>query len=231
MRMRMPATTSEAPPRPVIGAVVPDARRADSVRLLVAGRPLLTVPRSVAEQERLVPGLALDEPLYARLCRAADGEAAYRTALRILEHRPFAARALTRRLVLKGHPPEAAEAARERLERLGLLDDTKFSLSYAQTRGARGRGPLRLRRDLAAMGVERAVIDGALAQAFGAGGAEAPTPDGLARRRIGQLRGLPRPVQRRRLLAYLARRGFAGREVTALVGELLGGASTVNGER
>ena len=222
---------SDMPGRLVIGAVVPDPRRPDSVRLLVEGRPLLTVPRNVAEEERLAPGLALDDPLYARLSRAADAEAAYRTGLRILEHRPFAARALTRRLVLKGHPPEAAEAARERLERHGLLDDVKYSVSFAETRGARGRGPLRLRRDLAALGVERAVIDRALAQAFGADGVDAPTPDALAKRRLGQLRGLPRPVQRRRLLAYLARRGFAGREVTALVGELLGQQSTVNGQR
>jgi len=222
---------SDMPGRLVIGAVVPDPRRPDSVRLLVEGRPLLTVPRNVAEEERLTPGLALDDPLYARLSRAADAEAAYRTGLRILEHRPFAARALTRRLVLKGHPPEAAEAARERLERHGLLDDVKYSVSFAETRGARGRGPLRLRRDLAALGVERAVIDRALAQAFGADGVDAPTPDALAKRRLGQLRGLPRPVQRRRLLAYLARRGFAGREVTALVGELLGQQSTVNGQR
>jgi len=219
------------PGRLVIGAVVPDPRRPDSVRLLVEGRPLLTVPRNVAEEERLTAGLALDDPLYARLSRAADAEAAYRTGLRILEHRPFAARALTRRLVLKGHPPEAAEAARERLERHGLLDDVKYSVSFAETRGARGRGPLRLRRDLAALGVERAVIERALAQAFGADGVDAPTPDALAKRRLGQLRGLPRPVQRRRLLAYLARRGFAGREVTALVGELLGQQSTVNGQR
>jgi len=222
---------SDMPGRLVIGAVVPDPRRPDSVRLLVEGRPLLTVPRNVAEEERLTAGLALDDPLYARLSRAADAEAAYRTGLRILEHRPFAARALTRRLVLKGHPPEAAEAARERLERHGLLDDVKYSVSFAETRGARGRGPLRLRRDLAALGVERAVIDRALAQAFGADGVDAPTPDALAKRRLGQLRGLPRPVQRRRLLAYLARRGFAGREVTALVGELLGQQSTVNGQR
>ena len=221
----MTATQTEGRVRRVIGALVPDPRRPDSVRLLVEGRPLLTVPRCVAEQERLTPGLVLEDSLYDRLCLAADAEAAYRTGLRILEHRPFAARALTRRLVLKGHPPEAAEAARERLEGLGLLDDVKYSVSYVQTRGARGRGPLRLRRDLAAMGVERAVIDGALAEAFGPDGTEAPRPDALARRRMAQLRGLPRPVQRRRLLAYLARRGFAGREVTTLVGELVGGVN------
>lgn len=188
---------------------------------MVQGRPLLTIPREVAERERLEPGTALEEALLARLSRAADEEAAFRTALRYLERRPFAAKDLARRLVLKGHPPPAAEAARARGERMGLLDDARFTLHFVQTRAARGRGPLRLRRDLAMLGVERGVVDQALAEAFGADGREAPQADAVARRRLAQLRGLPRPVQRRRLLAFLARRGFAGQTVTRLVSELL----------
>ncbi|HEX7023348.1 MAG TPA: regulatory protein RecX, partial [Gemmatimonadales bacterium] len=185
----------------VIGAVVPDPRRAGSVRVMVDGRPLLTVPRDVAERERLGPGLPLEEPLLTRLGRAADEEAAFRTALRLLERRPFAARDLARRLVLKGHSPDAADAARCRATELGLLDDRRFSAGFVETRAQRGRGPMRLRRDLAVLGVERAVIDGAIAEVFGADGADAPQADALARRRIAQLRGLSRTVQRRRLLA------------------------------
>lgn len=217
----MTATLTEPDSLRVVGAVVPDHRRAGSVRVLVRGRPLLTIPREVAERERLEPGMALGEALFARLGQAADEEAAFRTALRYLERRPFAARDLARRLVLKGHPPAAAEAARMRAERMGLLDDARFTLHYVQTRAARGRGPLRLRRDLAVLGVERSVVDQVLAEAFGPDGSEAPQADAVARRRLTQLRGLPRPVQRRRLLAFLARRGFAGQTVTRLVGELL----------
>lgn len=190
---------------------------------MVSGRPLLTIPREVAARERLEPGMVLEEALFARLSAAADEEAAFRTALRFLERRPFAARDLARRLVLKGHAPPAAEAARSRAEKMGLLDDARFALHYVQTRVARGRGPLRLRRDLAVLGVERGIIDAALAEAFGPDGADAPQADAVARRRLTQLRGLPRPVQRRRLLAFLARRGFAGHTVTTLVSELLGG--------
>ena len=217
----MTATLTEPDSLRVVGAVVPDHRRAGSVRVLVRGRPLLTIPREVAERERLEPGMALGEALFARLGQAADEEAAFRTALRYLERRPFAARDLARRLVLKGHPPAAAEAARMRAERMGLLDDARFTLHYVQTRAARGRGPLRLRRDLAVLGVERSVVDQVLAEAFGPDGSEAPQAVAVARRRLTQLRGLPRPVQRRRLLAFLARRGFAGQTVTRLVGELL----------
>jgi SOS response regulatory protein OraA/RecX len=46
-------------------------------------------------------------------------------------------------------------------------------------------------------------------------------PLALAARRAAQHGELPRHVRRRRVLAYLARRGFSGREVTEMVGKLL----------
>lgn len=189
---------------------------------MVQGRPLLTIPRDVAEAEQLEPGQRLEAAQYERLCRAADAEAALRTALRLVERRPFSGRDLTRRLIMKGHSPTAAESARARAEALGLIDDRRFALHYAETRAARGRGPLRLRRDLAALGVDRAVVDSVLSEALGSDGAAGPQADALARKRLGQLKGLPKPVQRRRLLAFLARRGFAGFAVSKMVGELLG---------
>ena len=220
----MTATPSEVTRR-VIGALATDPRRPGSVRVLVQGRPLLTVPREVAAAEGLAAGTPLDEPLYARLCRAADEEAAYRTALRLLERRPFAARDLARRLVLKGHPPEATAAAVQRAERAGLIDDVRFTQHYVETRTARGRGPLRLRRDLAALGVERPVVDRALAKAFpdDVEGLSAMV-EPLARKRLAQLRGIPRTAARRRLLSFLARRGFQGAPVQQLVVRLLGGS-------
>src|SRR5262249_52446823 len=181
----------------------------DCIRILVQGRPLLTIPRELATAEGLVPGAWLGDPVYARLCAAADAEAAFRTAVRYLERRSFAERDLTRRLVLKGHSPAAAAAAIERGRALGVIDDARFVQHYIETRVARGRGPLRLRRDLAALGVERGLVDRALAGAFPEG-AEAPEIERLARKRLLQLGALPRQVLRRRLLAFLARRGFSG---------------------
>jgi SOS response regulatory protein OraA/RecX len=46
-------------------------------------------------------------------------------------------------------------------------------------------------------------------------------PRNLARRRAGQLHALPQPVRRRRVINYLARRGFRGSRVRELVDEVL----------
>jgi len=202
---------------PAVTALAPDARLAGAVRVELDGAPFATVSAEVVAGIGLAVGSVLDEPARERLSSAADVEAAYRTALRALERRGFARVDLGRRLQRKGHPREAVAAALERLVALGLLDDAAFAANYVETRGPRGRGPSRLTRDLMAMGVERRLIDRALAVHVSEEAGSAAIPLALATRRAAQLGDLPRPVKRRRLLAFLARRGFSGSEVGEMV--------------
>lgn len=202
---------------PRITALDHDPRRPGAVRLEIDGLRFGAVARELIGAEGLTVGLQLDEGLRQRLGAAAEVEAAFRTALRSLELRPFARKDLGRRLTRKGHVPVAVEAALERVSALGLLDDASFARGYVQSRAARGRGPSRLAHDLLAMGVERSVIDQALAAQWPEGADHAAVPLALATKRAGQLGGLPRQTRRRRLLAYLARRGFSGREITEMV--------------
>jgi SOS response regulatory protein OraA/RecX len=90
-----------------------------------------------------------------------------------------------------------------------------------QTRAARGRGPSRLIHDLLAMGVQRSLIDRAVAAEWPEGSDRTSMPQALVSKRAAQLGTLPKQTKRRRLLAYLARRGFSGRDVSALVESVL----------
>ena len=202
---------------PRITALEPDPRRPEAVRVDIDGIRFGAVPREVAAREGLVVGRELDTALQERLAAAADIEAAYRTVLRALEVRSYARGDLGRRLQRKGHPRPAVDAALERVSDLGLLDDASFAESYIETRAARGRGPSRLTRDLLSMGVERTTIERALAAHWPEGSDRTAVPLALAQKRAAQLGSLPRQTKRRRLVAYLARRGFTGREVTDIV--------------
>jgi regulatory protein len=206
---------------PVVTALEADPRRPGTLRVEVDGVRFGAVPRDQAEACGLAIGRQVDAELHERLTAAADAEGAFRTLLRALERRPFARADLGRRLLRKGHPRSAVDSALERAAGLGLLDDAAFARNYVQTRASRGRGPSRLTRDLLAMGVERAVIDRALAAEWPDGTDRTAVPLALAAKRAAQLGTLPRPVKRRRVLAYLARRGFAGRDITELVARLV----------
>jgi regulatory protein len=214
------ATQGASRPRRLT-ALVPEAQGAGAVRIEVDGERFGAVPPEVLRAERLEVGQELDEPLLTRLAAVAEVEATYRTALRAVERRSFARADLARRLRRKGHAPDSIQRALERLAERGFLDDAAFAANYVETRAARGRGPLRLARDLAAMGVERSVIDRALAGHAGGADGTDDIARALAAKRAAQLGDLPRHVRRRRVLAYLARRGFSGREVSEMVGKLL----------
>jgi regulatory protein len=206
----------------LISALAPDPRRPSSVRVEIDGVRFGSVPRDVVVTEGLQVGRSVDAELRQRLIAAGDIEAALRTLLRALERRSYARADLGRRLVRKGHPRVAVESALENAAGLGLLNDAVFARDYVQSRAARGRGPSRLTRDLMGMGVDRADIEQALAAEWPEGSNQGDVPLALATKRAEQLGRLPRPVKRRRVLAFLARRGFTGREVTEMVGRVVG---------
>lgn len=204
-----------------ITSLDPDPRRPGAVRVLVDGRLFCTVHEAALGPAALEVGVEWTPDRAGNAGRAADQEAAWRALLRALERRSYALAELRRRLVQKGHPPEAADFAISRAVDARLIDDASFSRNYVESRAARGRGPARLRRDLMGLGVARADIDAALAAQWSEPDAHLVIAVELARKRALQLRGLPREVRRRRLLAYLGRRGFTGREVSELVARVL----------
>ena len=204
-----------------VTAIEHDPRRPGTVRLELDGTRFGVVPADLIAAEGLSPGGTIGPAVHERLSAAADVEAAFRTGLRVLELRPYARADLGRRLQRKGHPQRAVEVALERLLAMGLLNDETYARNYVQTRAARGRGPSRLVRDLLSMGVQRSLIDRALGAQWPDGSDRTTMPHALASKRAAQLGKLPRPTKRRRLLAYLARRGFSGRDVTALVDSVL----------
>jgi regulatory protein len=195
-----------------VSAVVPDPRHPGSVRVQVDGRTLLTVREEVLRPLGIDVGVPLEADTVVALGREADAEGAYRALLQMLGRRPFAARDMARRLVLRGIPPEAADRAVARALAAGLLDDEAFARHYVQSRSARGRGPARLRRDLAALGVAARLIDRVLAEEVPDGASPERVYE-LARQRAGQLPPLPARDRVRRVLSWLARRGHTGPEV------------------
>lgn len=206
-----------------ITALEPDPRREGAASLRLDDQRYLTVSWTVIAAEQITVGTAVTEALHARLCRAADLEAAYAAVLHALAHRAYAAGELARKLVHRGHPPAAAAAAVERATGLGLLDDAAFAEQFVRGRWERGHGPRRIRRDLTARGVAPPVVDRALEEVVPAEEAMADRIRALIEARRARMAGLPRPAQIRRIGGYLARRGYEGPAVRRLLRRLLAG--------
>ncbi len=206
---------------PTLTGLAPDPRQ-PGYRLVEVDRGrFASLPAEALAGLPLRVGDALSDALLARLQALADLEAACRAAVRLLATRSRSRADLRRRLVQKQHPPTAADGALARLEARGLLEDRRFAREYAASHAPRGRGPARLLRDLLAQGVERGTAEDAVRAALDDEGIDpASAARAVAEKRARQLADLPLGVRRRRLLAYLARRGFQGSEVRGLVEEV-----------
>ena len=167
-------------------------------------------------------GAVVDAPTFGVLQQLADTEAAYRAAVRAQTRRPHARAELRRRLMKKQHPGAAVDAALERLAAQDLLDDRRFAEHFVATRAQQGRGAVRLLQDLRRQGVDQRIAEAAVAASLAAEGIdEVAVLRQVAERRARQLGALPPTAKRRRLLAYLARRGYRGAETRKVVEELL----------
>ena len=208
----MPVVTNLAPDPHQPGYQVVDVDRGRFASLPAAA----LVPLGIAR------GASIDQPTFGVLQQLADIEAAYRAAVRAQTRRPHARAELRRRLLKKQHPGAAVDAALERLAAQELLDDRRFAEHFVATRGLQGRGSVRLLLDLRRQGVDQEIAQAAVATSLAAEGIdEAAILRQVAERRARQLGALPPTAKRRRLLAYLARRGYQGAEARKVVEELL----------
>jgi len=202
----------------ILTGLAPDPRRPDYRLVEVDRGRFASLPADALVGLALVVGQEIGPRVLERLQELADLEAAHRAALRALARRAHARVDLRRRLLQKQHPPAAVDGALARLAAHNLLDDARFAADYAAAKAVRGRGPARLVNDLLTQGVDRRVAEDAVRAALAAEGVDpARAVRALAEKRARQLAGLPAPVRKRRLVAFLARRGFAGSDIRTVV--------------
>lgn len=205
----------------ILTGLTPDPRR-PAYRLVEVDRGRFASLRAadLADLELRI-GAEIPALVLERLQELADLEAAHRAALRALARRAHARFDLRRRLLQRQHPPAAIDGALDRLSAVGLLDDARFAADYAAAKVHRGRGPARLLGDLLAQGVDRRVAEDAVRSSLATEGVDpAQAVRALAEKRARQLAGLPAAVRKRRLTAFLVRRGFHGGEVREVVESL-----------
>lgn len=146
--------------------------------------------------------------------------AAKEIALRRLSVRARSRTELAKDLRSRDVPADVAAEVLDRFTEVGLIDDAAFAAEWVESRGGRS-GATRLRQELRLKGVAEEHI----AEAIGGrdDDADLTTARELAGRKAAGMAGLDEVVRRRRLTAFLARRGFSSSVIRRVVGEALAG--------
>ncbi len=201
----------EEGPQPLItvgGTITRIAPQRDPnrVSIYLDGRFIFGLNATIAEEHGLRVGQSLSVAEVTAIREREEVNKAVDKALAFLTSRPRSIREVRDRLKEKEIPPDTIDAVVTRLEGWGYVGDEGFARYWIENRGAnQPRGKRLLRQELWRKGVERETVDQVLdeLEVDEAGGALA-----LARKRLNQLRGYDEQTQRRRLAAFLQRRGY-----------------------
>ncbi len=147
---------------------------------------------------------------------------AYNYALSLLGARPYSSRALHRKLIQKHYVAADADDAIRRLLGNGLLDDAKYAEHYARSKMlSTGVSKRRLQQDLYRKGVNSDIATQAIANVVVEDEIDpAVVIERVAQKKLVQLGDLEPVVLRRRLFAFLARRGYDLGEIKSVVSRL-----------
>jgi regulatory protein len=198
-----------------ISALVAQKRNKERVNVYLDGRYAFSLP--TIEAARLCRGQYLSDEEIELLQELDTFQKAYDQALRFLAYRPRSHAETLRYLERKGIPPPLAEKVIERLVTAGLLDDLAFARFWVENRDRfNPRGARALRYELRRKGLSAEIIQQALSEAAAEG--EAIYSAALTKAR--QLVRLDHDDFKRRLGAYLARRGFSYEAIAEVVERL-----------
>lgn len=145
-----------------------------------------------------------------------DESAARRIALDALSRTARTRGQLEALLQRKGIAPESSAAVLDRFEEVGLIDDRDYAEAFVESRHrVRGQGGRVLSAELRRRGVAGDVV----AEAVGGLDPEREfeTACRIARSRYERMPAVPPEVKVRRLVGFLARKGYSGAIVTRAV--------------
>jgi regulatory protein len=201
-----------------ITAIEPQKNHAERVNVHVDGEFRLALAAELVLAEGLRVGNPISEERILELEGRDQGWKAREAALNLLAFRPRTATELRRRLKDKGYAPEVADAAVERMGELGMVDDASFAEMFVRDRvKLRPHGKRRLTQELRAKGVDSETASAAIDEVMDA---ENATETDLARQAAARWKPKSNEdpqASRRRLYAFLARRGFGPEAIMAVL--------------
>jgi regulatory protein len=159
-----------------------------------------------------------------------DRSSAHTEGLKLLARRELSVEGVRARLRDRGFPTEEVDTAIARLLESGALDDRRVARAYARTASSiKGRGRLRVMRELLQMGIHTDIAAEALGEVFGEIDERSLIETAIRRK----LRGRPPLTDQReqaRLYQFLMRQGFSPAGVSAALRRLRGGGRYIEQE-
>jgi regulatory protein len=207
----------------VVTGIVESHRKDGRYVVQVDGKAWATVSLDILDRLQLRVGSELTPAREGELQDAAAALQTYDRALNMLAFQARSARDLRRRLLQKGEAQAHVDLAIERLAANGLVDDAQYARQLARSKVlGQGASKRRLQQEMFKRGVAREVADEAIDEVLEDEGVDqGELVEQVARKKLRSLEKLDAPTRRRRLYAFLARRGYEGDDIRRAIKAVL----------
>jgi len=187
-----------------ITGIRPQKHNSDRLNIELDGEFAFGLSRIVAAWLKV--GDTLSEERIASLTKSDASEEAYQKALRFLDYRPRTEKEIRQKLIQKGFDVEDIDLVLQKLQNANLVQDQQFAIMWIENRNEfHPRSQRLMRLELRNKGVSNQMIETALAESL--------EDEELATRAAIKYARKLDPQDwitfRKRLSAYLARRGFS----------------------
>src|SRR5579859_5867062 len=188
-----------------ITSLSPQMHDPERINVELDGHFAFGISRLLAASRGFFVGQDLSTVDLDELRRDDDVERAYNAALNFLTYRPRSRKEIADYLRKRKTDQDAIEAAIDRLQNAGFLDDDEFARFWVDNRQSfRPRGTRALRAELRQKGLANDVIDGTLE----ALGDEEPAAVKAGRSKARTYAQVEEREYMRKMTAFLQRRGF-----------------------
>ena len=189
-----------------ITALQPQIRNKRRVSVFLDGNFLFGLSTETVGALGLRVGREVDRADLDRIAHEEQLHEARQYAFLLLSYKARTTSELKQRLARKGFSPDIVSSTLRRLAELKMIDDAGFARRFAEDRINIGhKGKWRVRGELLKRGIDRKQIDEAIAEAPD----ETAAAKEVAAKYVSRNRRLEPDVLKRRLYAFLARRGFS----------------------
>jgi regulatory protein len=184
-----------------------EEEKSSSCTIYMDGVPFATVEVGFTTKLGLRIGLEIDEIALRKLIAADEVIKARDHALRLLLNGTYTKEQMIQALENGGFCDYVVNETLENLEHLGHIKDEKYAKNWVNNRRrTRPTSKMAMRRELTSQGVDKSTAERVLAEIDDAD--EAALALQLARKQANRYKSLAPHVVKRRLHAFLLRRGF-----------------------
>lgn len=142
-----------------------EPRRKGLTQLFLDGEAAVKIDTEIFVRSGLKPGDELSDDELHRLIEASDTRRAQEKALYLLEYRSHSKKELAEKIARTAASKEAAQAAADRMEELGLVDDEAYARELARVLFTRKRyGKMRVKQELRQKGIANELIEELLSE-------------------------------------------------------------------